>query len=238
MSIGRHAPAGNQRWTVIFLTMRSCFLLTSTGLILTSASPQPASAQIEAQIFLGSSASIPLPITISQTGQPDIHFTAHWATNPTRPAPYYAWRLGFWKGNRGWRLDHTHHKIYLTNFPPEVEAFRITNGFNLATVSRAFRRDKLTYSLGAGPVITYPISTVRGKKLDHDRGWNGYLLSGGTIIGMATREFPIVSGLVLSLDARVSASYVRVPVIEGHASVPNGAFHLHAGLGYRLGKKT
>jgi aspartate-semialdehyde dehydrogenase len=37
----------------------------------------------------------------------------------------------------------------------------------------------------------------------------------------------------MSLDGRVSASYVRVPVAHGHASVPNLALHLHAGLGYQ-----
>lgn len=55
---------------------------------------------------------------------------------------------------------------------------------------------------------------------------------------MVTREFPITGGLMLSLDARASASYVRVPVIDGHASVPNAALHLHAGLGYRFRGKT
>lgn len=199
--------------------------------------PKAASAQLEAQIFFGSALSLPLPMSITQTGESDLSFTAHWATRPRRPTWYYAWRIGVWKGTRGWRLDHTHHKIYLTNPPPEVQQFQITNGFNIATISRAFRSKNLTYSLGAGPVITYPISRVRDKKIDHDRGWNGYLLSGGSILGMVTREFPLTAGLVLSLDARGSASYVRVPVVNGHASVPNMALHLHAGLGYVFGKR-
>ena len=49
----------------------------------------------------------------------------------------------------------------------------------------------------------------------------------------ATRRFPLVVGFFLSLDGRVSASYVRVPVVNGHASVPNVALHVHAGLGYQ-----
>jgi hypothetical protein len=47
----------------------------------------------------------------------------------------------------------------------------------------------------------------------------------------ATRRFPVLDGVFLSLDGRVSFSYVRVPVARGHASVPNLALHLHAGLG-------
>ena len=196
--------------------------------------PRSATAQIEVQAFFGSAASLPLPITIHQDGETDLNFTAHWDTKPTRPTWYYAWRIGVWKGNRGWRLDHTHHKIYLTNPPAEVQQFRITNGFNIATISRAFRSKNLTYSIGAGPVITYPINTIRNKRLGHDVGWNGYTFGGASVLGMVTREFPVTGGLMLSLDARGSASYVRVPVIDGHASVPNVALHLHAGLGYRF----
>ncbi len=216
--------------------MRRLVLVFAISLGTVATTPREASAQIEAQIFFGSAQSLPLPISIVQAGEPDLHFTARWATRPSRPTWYYAWRIGVWRGNRGWRLDHTHHKIYLTNPPAEVQQFQITNGFNIATISRAFRSNHLTYSLGAGPVITYPISRVRGKKIDHDRGWNGYVISGGSVVGMVTREFPITGGLVLSLDARASASYVRVPVVDGHASVPNAALHLHAGLGYRFGQ--
>jgi len=216
--------------------MRRLILGQALALSALALVPGSATAQLEVQAFFGSAASLPLPISIHQAGQPDLNFTARWTTKPTRPTWYYAWRIGLWKGNRGWRLDHTHHKIYLTNPPPEVQQFRITNGFNIATISRAYRSRNLTYSIGAGPVITYPINTVRNKKLDHDRGWNGYVLGGGSILGMVTREFPITGGLVLSLDGRASASYVRVPVIDGHASVPNAALHLHAGLGYRFRK--
>lgn len=204
---------------------------------LVAAAPLAAQKSVETVLFAGSSVSLPLPISIEQRDQPDLDFTAHWATHPGRATRYYAWRLGFWSGNRGWRIDHTHHKIYLTNPPPEIQEFRITNGFNILSLSRAFRAHHLTYSLGLGPVLTFPINTVRGKKIDHDRGVGGYLLSGGSIIAMATREFPIVAGLTLSLDVRGSASWVRVPIVDGHADVPNAAFHVHAGLGYRFGQR-
>ena len=217
------------------MTNRLALLLALGALLI---SPGPVACQVEIQALLGSAQSVPLPITISQDGQPDLHFTAHWATRPTRPTWYYAWRLGFWSGNRGWRLDHTHHKIYLTNPPSEVTALRVTNGFNILSVSRAFRQGHLTYSVGAGPVITFPISTVRGKKFTHDNGLGGYHLSGGSLLAMATREFPITGGLALSLDARATASYIRIPIVDGHAKIPNAAFHLHAGLGYTFGRRS
>jgi hypothetical protein len=196
--------------------------------------PASAAAQIELQAFLGSAVSAPSPLSIHQEGQPDLHLTAHWATRPFLDTWYYAGRIGLWKGNRGWLLDFTHHKIYLTNPPPEVQRFRITNGMNIFTVSRGFRRGKLTYAVGAGPVITYPRNTVRGDQLDEDRGFlSGYYLSGGSLMASVTRRFPLTTGFFLSLDSRLSASYVRVPVVHGHAGVPNVALHVHAGLGFQ-----
>lgn len=195
-----------------------------------------ARAQIEIQGFLGSSVSLPSPLRVSQEGHPDLSFTAHWATRPTLDTWYYAGRVALWKGNRGWLFDFTHHKVYLTNAPPEIQKFRITNGMNMFTLSRAFRRGNLSYAIGAGPVITFPISRVRGRTLEADRGFlGGYFLSGGHVMASATRRFPVAGGLFVSLDGRASASYVRVPVAGGHASVPNFALHIHGGLGYLLG---
>jgi len=102
------------------------------------------------------------------------------------------------------------------------------------TFSRGFRRGKLSYAVGAGPVIAFPINRVRGQSLESGRGFlGGYFLSGATVMASATRRFPLTSGFFVSLDTRVSASYLRVPVSGGHAAVPNAALHLHAGLGYQ-----
>jgi hypothetical protein len=198
--------------------------------------PTAVRAQVELQGFVGSSVSLPTPLTISQAGEPDIHFTAHWATRPWVDTWYYGGRIGFWSGDRGWLFDFTHHKIYLTNRPPEVQLFRITNGMNLFTVSRGFRRGLFSYAIGAGPVITFPVNRVRDRELQRERGFlGGYFLSGGNLMASATRQFPLTAGLFFSLDGRLSATYVRVPVAGGHASVPNLALHFHAGLGYDIG---
>jgi hypothetical protein len=196
--------------------------------------PARALAQLELQAFLGTSVSAPSPLWVTQRGQPGLDFTAHWATRPFLDTWYYAGRIGLWSGNRGWFFDFTHHKIYLTNPPAEIQKFRITNGMNMFTLSRGFRRGKFSYALGAGPVITYPINRVRGQKLQSGRGFlGGYFVSGGSLLVSATRRFPLTAGIFLSLDGRVSASYVRVPVANGHASVPNLALHLHGGLGFQ-----
>jgi hypothetical protein len=211
---------------------RLCFLLL--GLL--ALSPAPLKAQWEVQLFLGSSLSAPSRLSIDQAQQSDLRFTAHWATRPFDDAPYYAARVGFWRGSHGWALDFTHHKIYLTNPPAAVQQFRITNGMNLFTVSRTFRRGNFSYGFGAGPVVTFPVSQVRGRKLEEGRGfWGGYFLSGGDLMASATRRVRLTGSLFLSLDGRASVSYVRVPIGEGHASVPNFALHFHVGLGYGAG---
>ncbi|HKT61321.1 MAG TPA: hypothetical protein VJQ46_14805 [Gemmatimonadales bacterium] len=203
--------------------------------LLLAGRPAAARAQVELQGFFGSSVSLPSPLTITQEGERDLHFTAHWATRPFLDTWYYAGRIGVWSGNRGWLFDFTHHKIYLTNGPNEVQKFRITNGLNLFTVSRGFRRGRFSYAIGAGPVITFPINRVRGRKLSGRGFWGGYLLSGANLMASATRQFPLTRGIFFSLDGRLSATYVSVPVDGGHASVPNVALHFHAGLGYSIG---
>jgi hypothetical protein len=210
---------------------RFSLLLCLLGLV---GRPVPALAQLELQGFLGSSVSAPTPLSITQRGQPDLDFTAHWATRPFLDTWYYAGRIGYWSGTRGWLFDFTHHKIYLSNPPSEIQKFRITHGMNLFTLSRGFRHGRFSYALGMGPVIAHPINRVRGQKLQSGRGFlGGYFLSGGNLMASATRRFPLTAGFFLSLDGRLSASYVRVPVADGHASVPNVALHLHAGVGYQ-----
>jgi hypothetical protein len=192
----------------------------------------PAAAQVEAQVFAGTSINLPSPLHIVQDAYPDIHLTGHWATRPLRDTPYYAARIAVWSGARGWLLDFTHHKMYLTNPPAAVQFFRITNGVNMLTVSRGFRRGDFSYAIGAGPVITFPVSRVRGRENSGHRGfWGGYFLSGANLMASATRRIPVVGPLFLSLDGRASASYLRIPIGGGHATVPNFAFHLHLGLG-------
>jgi hypothetical protein len=189
--------------------------------------------QLELQAFLGSSVSLPSPVSISQSGQPTLNFTGHWATRPFLDTWYYAGRLGLWKGDKGWLLDFTHHKIYLIDRPAQVQRFQITHGMNAITVSRAFRHQHLSYAFGAGPLVAAPLSTVRGQHRPYGGGFfGGYYLAGGTLMSSVTRYFPLKVGVSLLLDGRASASYARVPVANGHGSLLNIALHFHAGLGW------
>ncbi len=205
----------------------------AAALALTLLSTATLQAQISFEVFGGTSFSLPTPLSISQEGEEDLDFTAHYSTKPFEPAPYYAARLAFWKGNRAWAVDLVHHKLYLNSPPPEVQFFKITYGFNMLTLSRVWRRGNFSYGVGAGPVITHPDNMVRGRRYQQNGIFGGsYRLSGGTLGAGANRRFHLTKDLFLSLDGRLSASYVRVPVVLGHADVPNVAIHLHGGAGY------
>ncbi|HEY8258153.1 MAG TPA: hypothetical protein VIG08_10925 [Gemmatimonadales bacterium] len=123
----------------------------------------------------------------------------------------------------------------LIDRPPSIQEFAVTNGVNIFTVSRGFRRGNFSWALGAGPVVTFPLNRVRGEALERGRGFfGGYFLSGATAMASATRRVSLFYGAFLSLDGRVSASFLRIPVADGHATVPNLALHLHLGLGYSV----
>ncbi|MGH7659280.1 MAG: hypothetical protein ACREL6_13675 [Gemmatimonadales bacterium] len=190
-------------------------------------------AQTTFELFAGTSVSAPTPLTVTQEGEEDLHFTAHYSTRPFKDTPYYAARVGFWSGDRGWLIDFIHQKLYLEDPPAGIQGFNISNGFNILALSRGWKRGHLVLTLGAGVVITHPETRIRGRNIDPDRGfiWDGYFLSGGAVIGGINRRFPITGDFFLSLDGRMSASYVSVPTAGGHASVPNVAFHGHGGVG-------
>ena len=111
------------------------------GAVLLTLAPVSARAQWAVEAFLGTAVSAPSNLTIRQAGEPDISFTAHYATNPFKSssAPYYGFRVSRWWGRWGAFFDDLHHKLYLTNNPPEVQEFEVTYGYNLFSRRRLSR---------------------------------------------------------------------------------------------------
>ena len=174
------------------------------------------------------------PLTISQSGQPDIEVRARYAAKAFETPHYYAWRVGAWSGDRAWEVELIHDKIYLKNRPAGVEEFSVSHGYNLLTANRAWRRAGLIYRLGAGVVVAHPESTIRGRKLPENRALfnDGYYLSGPTVQVTAGRRFAVGKRLFVAIEAKATASYARVRVEGGHAHVPCAALHALAGLGW------
>lgn len=172
-------------------------------------------------------------LTIEQDGEQDLSFTAHYATRPfTSGAPYYSLRLGYWQGDRAWEFETHHHLVTLVDGPPEVGEFKITHGYNLNTLSRAWFAGGFVWRIGAGVVITHPESVVRGKKFDGEGFSNGFYLSG--VCGQVSleRRLRLRGGIFGYLEGKFTAAWAKVPIEDGTATVPNYALHGLAGLGY------
>ncbi|KUG08328.1 hypothetical protein [Solirubrum puertoriconensis] len=190
----------------------------------------------EAAVSGGGALNVPSPLRIYQREVATLRLRARYRTEPFRPPVYYDVRLATWRGNQGWALRLTHHKIILRNRPPEVQRFSITDGFNLVTLTRLWQRHGFTWAAGAGAVITHPESTVRNKAFPERGGLfgTGYFLSGPVVeVGIAKR-YTFAPRWFVQAEARATAAYVRVPIEDGHANVTNLAVHGLLGVGFRI----
>jgi hypothetical protein len=198
--------------------------------------PVESVAEWSFEIFGGAAYSLPTPLSFQQSGQEDLHVNADYKGEPfnaSHAAPYYDWRAGWWKEDRAWEVEWLHHKLILENPPPGVQQFNISNGFNLLTVNRAWAHRGFIYRLGGGAVIAYPYSTVRGKAYPNEGGLfdTGYYLAGPTLQASAEKRFFLLKHFFLALEAKLTLSYARVPIQDGHADVTNAAIHGLFGIG-------
>jgi hypothetical protein len=191
--------------------------------------PRPTAAQWMVEYFRGTALSVPSPLTINQDGYPPIEFTAHYSTRPFDDRAYYAVRIAHWHDQKGWILEELHHKVYLDNPQGEVEHFEVTHGYNLVTLNRGWRWGGNLVMLGGGAVVTFPHSTIRG--LTYPQDTTQYHLSGVTVQGAVGHQFHFSRHVFASVEAKLTASWARVPIVDGNAHVPNAAFHVLAGLG-------
>ncbi|HWA40575.1 MAG TPA: hypothetical protein VG712_03130 [Gemmatimonadales bacterium] len=219
--------------------MRASRILAPLFLAALALSSRPLAAQREwtGELFAGTAFNAHTPLTIWQTGQPDIHFIAHYDTKPWYRAKYYAFRVARWNGNKAWALDFTHHKIYLTNNPPEVQQFQISHGYNLLHLSRLWRTHGWILSGGAGIVVTHPENTVRNQQFYPESGGTlggGYYLDGVSILGAVGRQVKISGPLFATGLGKITLSNVTTRVMDGGAEVPNVAAHINIGLGVKF----
>lgn len=188
------------------------------------------------EAFAGYPWNVPTPLVIEQTGEPTLDHDARWSTKPFTLPLYYWIRAGWFDGSGEWRLELLHHKLYLQNTNDDIQDFEVTHGYNLVSVVRGFRFDRWVVSVGVGPVIAVPHSTVRNRTRPVSGGIfdSGYHFAGaGVRSGVGYRQ-PLGARFYLSLEGAVTAGWARVPVADGHADVPNVAFHGLFGVGWGL----
>lgn len=186
------------------------------------------------ELLSGTAWSVPSRLAIEQSGMERLSFRAHWATHASDDAPYFAVRFGLWNRRHGWELQFLHHKIALTNRPPEIDKFEVSHGWNLLTIQRATHSKVLDWRVGVGPVIAHAEGTVRDRDVDGGDGLfgQGYYLSGAGVLGGAGRSFAIWRKLFATAEGQVTFSSARIPINTGHARTTNLAFHLLLGLGF------
>ena len=207
----------------------SLFFLASFGL------GQAQNLSLEA--MGGSALNFITPLTIHQAGYPDLQFNANYDTKPLGPyTAYYSWRIGLWKNDQAWEIQQVHHRIFLTNPPPEVQVFAIHFGYNYFLFGHAWKREGLIFHLAVGPIITNPENTIRGQKL-YTSGTGlfdqGYDFSGLGFQSSISKNIYINPNLYAVLEVAFIAGWAWwVPIADGYADVPNMALHGHIGMGY------
>jgi len=188
----------------------------------------------------GGAYNVPVPLTVRQTGFPDIRFTAHYATKPFGPyAPYFSWRLALWNRDEtaAWELVQLHHRLFLTNNPPEIQFFAIHFGYNYLMAGRVWKKAGFVYHVDAGVIVCNPSNIVRGMELDTRHsgifdagydldGWGGQMAIG--------RNFDLLKHVYATGNVAVVLGHARVPVADGSATTPNVSLHGEIGLGVRF----
>jgi hypothetical protein len=194
--------------------------------------------EIRIEGFIGFPYNLPLPLTISQSGEPDIKLTANFDSKPFEIPIYWVWRISYWNGEASWELEAIHHKLFLKNNPGEVREFSISHGLNLITINRGWQFQDFILRGGVGIVVAHPESIVRDKKFSESSGifnW-GYYVSGPTLNLAVAKDFIIVNSFFAICEIKTNFSFASVPIYNGNADLYNIAFQLNFGLGYSLFK--
>ncbi|WP_242346299.1 hypothetical protein [Anaeromyxobacter terrae] len=205
-------------------------LLLAAALLATAEAA--AGAEWGVQLLVGGPLNLRTPLTIRQSGEPDLHVRARWATRPFENPIYYG--IGGYRRESGREisLEFLHHKIYLQNPPPEVQDFSVSHGFNLLVGSYGIEVARGVWTrLGGGLVLAHPESTVRGQTFEEGGGLFGLHLAGPAVSAGIEGRVPLgTDRLRLTVGGRVVGAYAVVPIANGSARVPNVAFHATAGL--------
>jgi len=186
------------------------------------------------EAFGGDALNADSNLRIQQTSQPELDFTADWTTGGTG-SPYAGGRIGWGRGDRMTEWEHLHHKILLTNNPPEVQDFQISDGLIFEMINVAEERDGWIFRYGGGVVVAHPESTVRGQRLTRSGGFfdTGQRLSGAVAQYAVERRFYVADDWFLAAETKGTVCYVDVPVMGGRAQTWNFALHGLLGFGYQ-----
>jgi len=206
------------------------WLLAATAFPLSVTS---AGVPISAEMLLGGALNANTRMRVEQEGEPDLSFTADFDSRSLEKPIYYVIRVSLADRTGAWELQFVHHKLTLSNPPPEIQFFEISHGFNIFTLDRVFRVDPVLVRAGAGIILAHGESTVRDQTYEPTGA--GYRVTGPALMGGVGKTWDLPHRFYVATDAQLSVAWARVPVVDGTAQVTNVALHLMAGLGFRFG---
>jgi hypothetical protein len=187
-----------------------------------------------AEVFAGTSWSLPTSLRIQQPGEDAIRFKARYLTRPWHGSPYYAYRVGYQK----WSAELVHHKVYLQNPTPDIQHFEVSHGYNMAMISRTlpYGHSPGIFRVGLGMVIGHPEGRIRGKAINPVKSFlgGGYHISGICVQAAAGPPLSVAEHWFFRPEVKLTAAWARMPLLGGGtATVPNIALHTLFGFGYR-----
>jgi len=184
------------------------------------------------EAYLGNAYNFRSRLKIEQDGGYSRSLTADYDTKGFDSPVYYAFRGARWEQDRAWEVSFIHHKLFLQNPPAGVAALSVSHGFNIVSVSRAFRNGNWVYRFGAGPVITHAEGIINGI------GYDGpYKLAGAALLAGGGWRFYLSRSAFLSVEAMATAAYTRPKMsgpLNAEIEVSNVAIHGLAGIGFEF----
>jgi hypothetical protein len=216
--------------------MKSNLIITFVLLLILSCPPVASAGFLSLEVLTGPAVNFPVPTRIKQSGFENMDFNARFDTRPFELPLYYMIRASRWKKDRGWEVEFTHDKLYLTNNPPEVESFSITHGYNIFCVNYAWRSRVLIYRVGGGMIVSHPESTIRCEKFPESGGLfnKGYYLSGPVMATSVGGRLRLHDSVFISIESKLILSYAHVPIRDGSADLFVSGLRLMAGVGMDL----
>lgn len=211
-----------------------CFVLMSSSFLLVDAQ------SYSFEIHWGLERQLSNTLTVVQDNQPDIIIkNAPYKSKALIAPRYWVIRANYWKEDKGWDLEVIHHKVFLLdNTHPDIQRFGISHGLNTMVLNKSIQKQQFIFRGGLGAIIAHPENTIRGLALPERQGFLGLGYWTGPTMNLSIgRQVDLYKTLYLSLDAKYQVSYVKVPVVDGHAQFMSNIFQLAVGLGFKLDRE-
>jgi hypothetical protein len=184
------------------------------------------------EALIGDAHNFESPTRIEHPAVPAASFDGRYTTRGLEGPLHYTFRASRLLERGAWEIQLLHHKLYLRDAPPGVEALSVSHGFNVVTLNRAFEVDHWRLRIGLGPVITHPEARIDGGSYD-----GPYELSGAAALIGVGRSMALTEAWSLGIEASFTLGHIEVhPAGEPHLefSITNPAVHAQVGVGYRF----